>query len=55
MFGTGISPGFVELMGIATAQICDRIDKITISEAAHTALYDSPETEKPAGFGYNAR
>ena len=33
LFGTGISPGFAELIGIATAGICDRIDKITINEA----------------------
>jgi hypothetical protein len=51
MFGTGISPGWVELMGIATANICDRIDKVTIAEASDTTLYDSPETELPAGFG----
>jgi hypothetical protein len=51
MFGTGISPGFVELVGIAAAGICDRIDKITINEASDTTLYDSPETERPAGFG----
>jgi hypothetical protein len=51
MFGTGISPGFVELMGIATASICDRIDKITIDEASDTTLYDSPATELPCGFG----
>src|SRR4029453_7612673 len=51
MFGTGISPGFVELVGIAAAGICDRIDKITIDEASDTTLYDSPETERPAGFG----
>ena len=51
LFGTGISPGFVELLGIVLAGISDRIDKVTISEAAHTAAYDSPETEKPAGFG----
>ena len=39
MFGTGISPGFVELIAIATANICDRIDKITINEAVrHHAL-----------------
>jgi hypothetical protein len=50
MFGTGISPGFVELIAIATAGICDRIDKITIAEAADTTLYDSPATERPAGF-----
>jgi 4-hydroxy-tetrahydrodipicolinate reductase len=51
MFGTGISPGFVELAGIALAGICDRIDKITINEGSDTTLYDSPETERPAGFG----
>ena len=51
MFGTGISPGFVELIGIAAAGICDRIDKITIDEGSDTTLYDSPETERPAGFG----
>jgi hypothetical protein len=32
MFGTGISPGFVELIGIAAAGISDRIDKITIDQ-----------------------
>ena len=51
LFGTGISPGWAELLGIVLAGISSRVDKITISEAAHTALYDSPETEKPAGFG----
>lgn len=50
MFGTGISPGWIQLMGIATANICDRIDKITIYEASDTTLYDSPTTEIPAGF-----
>jgi hypothetical protein len=51
LFGTGVSPGFVELLGIVIAGISDRIDKLTISEAAHTMGYDSPDTEKPAGFG----
>jgi len=51
MFGTGISPGFVELVGVALASICDRIDKVTIEEASDTTLYDSPATERPAGFG----
>jgi len=51
LFGTGVSPGFVELLGIVNAGISDRIDKLTISEAAHTMGYDSPQTEKPAGFG----
>jgi len=51
LFGTGISPGWAELLSIVLAGISDRIDKITISEAAHTAAYDSPATEIPAGFG----
>jgi hypothetical protein len=51
MFGTGISPGFIDMLGVATANICDRIDKITINEASDTTMYDSPTTELPAGFG----
>jgi hypothetical protein len=50
MFGSGISPGFVEQIGIATAGICDRVDKITINEGSDTTLYDSPATELPCGF-----
>jgi hypothetical protein len=51
MFGTGISPGLVELVGVAVAGLCDRIDKITIDEGSDTTLYDSPATELPCGFG----
>jgi 2,4-diaminopentanoate dehydrogenase len=50
MFGTGINPGFVELLAIVSANLCDRIDKVTINEAADSTLYDSPATELPAGF-----
>jgi len=51
IFGTGISPGFVELVAIAVAGICDRIDKVTVAEGSDTTLYDSPATELPCGFG----
>jgi hypothetical protein len=51
LFGTGVSPGFVDMLGIVMAGISDRVDKVTVSEAAHTMGYDSPETERPAGFG----
>jgi hypothetical protein len=46
-----VSPGFAELLAIVAATACDRVDKITISESADTTLYDSPDTERPAGFG----
>lgn len=51
MFGSGISPGFVDLLAIVSAGICDRVDKVTVSEAADTTFYDSPATERPVGFG----
>jgi hypothetical protein len=50
MFGSGINPGFAELLAITTASLSDRIDKVTINESADTTFYDSPATEKPAGF-----
>jgi len=51
LMGTGVSPGFAQLLAIVIAGISERIDKITVREEAHTMGYDSPETEKPAGFG----
>ncbi|MGU3653398.1 NAD(P)H-dependent amine dehydrogenase family protein [Mycolicibacterium sp. A43C] len=51
LFGSGVSPGFAELLAIVAAAACDRIDKIIISETADTTLYDSPDTERPVGFG----
>lgn len=51
MFGSGISPGFVNLLAIVSAGICDRVDKVTVAEAADTNFYDSPATERPVGFG----
>ena len=51
MFGSGVSPGFAELLAIVSATICDRVDKVTINEEADTTFYDSPATEILAGFG----
>ncbi|OBF42148.1 dihydrodipicolinate reductase [Mycolicibacterium peregrinum] len=51
MFGSGISPGYVNQLAVVAAGICDRVDKVTVNEAADTTFYDSPETEKPVGFG----
>ena len=51
LFGTGVSPGFAELLAIVSATVCDRVDKVTVNEAADTTFYDSPATEIPVGFG----
>ncbi len=51
MFGSGVSPGFAELLAIVAANGCARVDKVSIAEASDTTFYDSPDTERPAGFG----
>jgi len=52
LFGTGVSPGFAELVAGTIAGMCSRIDKVVVSETADTTFYDSPDTERAAGFGY---
>jgi len=51
LFGSGISPGFVELFALTAAGICDRVDCIRVNEEADSTAYDSPDTEILAGFG----
>jgi hypothetical protein len=52
LFGTGVSPGFAELVAITVAGICSRVDRVTVREHADTTFYDSPATERPVGFGH---
>jgi 4-hydroxy-tetrahydrodipicolinate reductase len=52
LFGTGVSPGFAELVAGTIAGICSRVDKVVVSETADTTFYDSPDTERAAGFGH---
>ena len=48
LFGSGVSPGFAELLAIVAANGCARVDKVTVTEASDTTFYDSPDTESPA-------
>jgi 2,4-diaminopentanoate dehydrogenase len=50
VFGSGINPGFADLLAVVTAGVCDRVDKVTVTESADTTAYDSPATELPVGF-----
>lgn len=52
IFGTGINPGFIQLLAIVTAGLSDRVDKVSIVESFDTTIYNSPATEIPMGFGY---
>jgi hypothetical protein len=51
LFGSGMNPGFANLLGLVSAGICDRVDKITILESVDSTGYDSPDTEQSVGFG----
>ena len=45
------APASPTCIAIVSASVCDRVDKITVTEAADTTGYDSPATELPVGFG----
>jgi 4-hydroxy-tetrahydrodipicolinate reductase len=51
LLGTGVSPGFADLIAVTVAGMCSRVDKVTVTETADTTFYDSPDTERPVGFG----
>jgi hypothetical protein len=51
IFGSGANPGFLNLMGLVSAVLCDRVDCISVTESVDSTGYDSPETEIPCGFG----
>jgi len=50
IFGSGMNPGFANLLALVSAGICDRVDKITVLESVDSTGYDSPETELRCGF-----
>jgi hypothetical protein len=50
LFGSGMNPGLANLLGLVSAGICDRIDKISVLESVDSSGYNSPETEIPIGF-----
>jgi hypothetical protein len=52
IFGSGINPGFVDLLAIVAAGGCNRVDKVTVIEQADISGYDSPATEIPVGFSH---
>lgn len=52
VFGSGVNPGFIQLFAIVSAGLSERVEKVSVTEAIDTTIYNSPATEKPMGFGY---
>ena len=51
IFGSGMNPGFANLLALVSAGICDRIDSITVTESVDSTGYDSGDTEMSVGYG----
>ena len=51
IFGSGMNPGFANMLALVSAGICDRIDSISMLESVDATGYDSPETELAVGYG----
>ncbi len=51
LFGSGMNPGFANLLGVVATGICERVERVTVLESVDSTGYDSPETEQAVGFG----
>lgn len=52
IFGTGVNPGFANLLALVTAGVCDRVDQIRVLESVDLSTYSSPETMEAVGFAH---
>src|SRR5437879_1616584 len=43
IFGSGMNPGLANLLGIVSAQLCDRVDSVKVLESVDSTGYDSPD------------
>jgi 2,4-diaminopentanoate dehydrogenase len=52
LFGSGMNPGFANLLALVSAGICERVDKIVVTESVDATGYASAETQQSIGFGH---
>jgi 2,4-diaminopentanoate dehydrogenase len=53
LFGTGVNPGFLNLFGVVSAGICDRVDQVRVLESVDATGYASAETQLSVGFAHD--
>jgi 2,4-diaminopentanoate dehydrogenase len=51
IFGSGAHPGFTNLMSIVGSQMCETVDRITVTESVDCSAYASGPTMAAMGFG----
>ena len=50
--GSGMHPGYSNLMAMAAANACNRVDQIVITESQNASGYASAETQRSVGFDH---
>lgn len=50
MFGSGAHPGFTNLVSIVGTGMCERVDKVTVTESVDCSTYASADTMRAMGF-----
>jgi len=50
ILGSGMHPGFSNLMALTAANACNRVDKIVITESQNASGYASADTQRSVGF-----
>ncbi|MFC3174027.1 hypothetical protein ACFOD9_07185 [Novosphingobium bradum] len=51
LFGTGINPGFAQMLAVLGTHVSRRVDFIKVQESVEASYYNSPETWRALGFG----
>ena len=51
LYGTGISPGYVNALALTLAGACREVERISIWESADCSSYESKETWEALGYG----
>jgi hypothetical protein len=50
IFGSGAHPGFTNLLSIVGTQMCERVDRVTVTESVDCSTYASAGTMRAMGF-----
>lgn len=53
LFGTGVNPGFLNLFGLVSTAICDRVERVRVLESVDATGYASAETQLGVGFAHD--
>jgi hypothetical protein len=54
IFGSGMNPGFANLLALVSTGICERIDSVSVLESVDSTGYGSADTERSVGYGQPA-